>query len=358
MKRLSKKIAIPVIAGCLILGASLTSYAGQWKTDARGWTYQNDDGSFAANQWVLYNGSYYHMNSAGVMETNAWVNDNGSWYWLDGNGVMVKSCSKEINGKWYRFSDTGAMKRGWDYQDSKWYYFDNSGAMKTGWQYVNNNWYYLGGSDGSMTTGWLTLGDNKYYLFSDGHMATGIVTLEGKQQLFLSDGRWVQDADTNNGQSTDSNVTIDSLFNAAYEDMTWDDIESLAKKYYSNFYQTSVDAVDTFNQWRASNYMSNLTFSSSLTKSAFALAISNKSHGYEGVDNASTGAYEYYTAANLFNVSVKNAIVNHGDSLSEAIKKLYNKSDLQILTSSSYSNIGFGFVRKDDGTYIIVVEVN
>lgn len=359
MKKLNKKMAMTCIAGCMLLGGTMTSYAGSWQQDARGWIYQNDDGTYATNQWVLHNGAYYYMNSAGVMQSNCWINWNGHWYWLDANGVMVHDCSLNINGKWYRFNSDGSMITGWHKQNYDWYYFDADGALATGWRQAGGQWYYLGGSDGSMTTGWLQLGNDWYYLYSDGHMATGVQTVDGKQQLFMADGRWVKDADTNDGQSTGDELTIDSLFNAAFEDMTWDEIETLTNKYYSNFYPTSVNAIAELNKWRASNRVGDLSLSSSLTKSAFALAIANKSYDFYGVDDsATTGVIEYKEAAEMFNANIDSLTMAKGSTLSEAIQKLYNKEQLEVITKPAYTSCGFGFIRLDDGEFIVVVQLN
>lgn len=338
---------------------SLTAYAGQWQTEQRGWTYQNDDGTYAVNQWVYHNNVYYWVNSAGVMESNTWVNYKDRWYYLDSNGAMISNTAREIGGKWYRFNSDGSMVTGWHQDNGKWYFFDGSGAMLTGWQFINGQWYLLGGSDGSMNTGWAEVGGKWYYLFSDGHMAVGVQTVDGKEQLFKTNGEWIKDADTNNGQSTGATDTIDSLFNAAYEDMEWEDIESLASKYYSNFYQTSANAIDELNKWRATNNSSNVTLSSSLTKSAMALAITNKAFDYFGADAESTaGVTEWAECAEMFNASVEGIAMAKGDSLADAIQKLYNKEQLAVITKPKYTNCGFGFVRLDDGKYICAVLFN
>lgn len=359
MKRLNKGAVVLGLAAGLALGGTITSFAGNWQTDSRGWIYQKDDGTYAANEWVYHNNVYYFVNSAGVMVTNQWVTHNGAWYWVDENGAMLSNCAKMINGKWYRFNSNGTMVTGWYKDGSKWFYFDGSGAMVTGWVDLGGTWYYLGESDGSMTTGWLDWGGNKYYLFSDGHMAIGVQTVDGKEQLFRTDGIWVKDADTNNGQSTNDDLTVASLFNAAYEDMGWDDIESLAKKYYSNFYQTSSNAIATINTWRDSNKVKQLTFSSSLTKAAFALAITNKSFDYFGADCSTTsGVVEYKECAELFDAELSTLTMARGETLSAAIQKLYNKEQLEAITKPAYTACGFGFVRLDDGTFIVVVMLN
>lgn len=357
--KLNKKVLCSCMVMSLSALCSFSAFAGTWNTDQRGWTYQNDDGSFVVSNWVKSNGVWYYMNTAGLMATNQFVFHDGSWYFVDENGAMVYDCAKAINGKWYRFDNTGRMITGWQYINENWYYYDGSGAMLTGWNLINDNWYLLGGSDGRMLVGWQQIGNNWYYLFSDGHMAIGAQTVDGKEQLFRTDGVWIQDSDTN-GVLNESNVTVDSLFNAAYEDMDWDEIESLAKKYYTSFYQTCSDSIGVLNQWRATEHKSSLTFSSNLTKSSMALAISNKAYDYYGSDNTKTnGTVEYQQCADFFSVNTDSMglVMAKGKTLSEAIQTLYNKEQLKVICNANYTTCGFGFVRLDDGTYICVVEL-
>lgn len=49
MKRKYLMISVAVLA----LGMGSTAYAGQWKTNAEGWWYQEDDGSRPINTWSV-----------------------------------------------------------------------------------------------------------------------------------------------------------------------------------------------------------------------------------------------------------------------------------------------------------------
>lgn len=358
MKKSGKLAVLLTLTAGLALGSAMTSFAGEWQTDSRGWIYKKDNGTYAANEWVYHNNVYYFVNTAGVMLTNQWVNYNGNWYWVDENGAMLKDTVRMINNKWYRFRSDGSMVTGW-HNSGKWYLYAGSGELLTGWQYVNGQWYFLGGADGSMSTGWLDWNGNKYYLFSDGHMAMGVQTVDGKEQLFRTDGVWIQDADTNNGQPAETNETIESLFDAAYENMGWDDIENLAGKYYRNFYPTSSEAIATINGWRSSNKVQQLNLSSSLTKAAFALAITNKSFDYFGADCSSTsGVVEYQECADIYDAKLSTLVMSKGNTISEAIQSLYNKEQLGAITKPEYTGCGFGFVRLDSGEFVIVVMLN
>ena len=54
MKKL--KIAVATLGLCMLMTPQ-TVLAGQWKTDANGWWYQNDDGSYPANCWQWIDGN-------------------------------------------------------------------------------------------------------------------------------------------------------------------------------------------------------------------------------------------------------------------------------------------------------------
>ena len=94
MKKL--KIAVATLGLCMLMTPQ-TVLAGQWKTDANGWWYQNDDGSYPANcwQWIDGNGDgtaeCYYFNESGYMLSNTTtpdgyiVNQDGAWI---ENGVV------------------------------------------------------------------------------------------------------------------------------------------------------------------------------------------------------------------------------------------------------------------------------
>ena len=70
------------------------------------WWWRNPDGSFAANEWKLYEKKWYWFDAEGYMATG-WQNISGSWYYLDAvNGDMyVKRKTPDgyrvgADGKW------------------------------------------------------------------------------------------------------------------------------------------------------------------------------------------------------------------------------------------------------------------
>lgn len=81
-----------------ILGASLllstvtviTSYAGSWQNDGRGWWWREDNGSYPANAWCWLDG-----NQDGVSEC----------YYFDGNGYMLVNT---VTPDGYQVNESGA----------------------------------------------------------------------------------------------------------------------------------------------------------------------------------------------------------------------------------------------------------
>lgn len=87
-----KKNIVKVLATTAMLSmlASTTAFAGQWKSDANGWWYQNDDGSYPKNTWQWIDGNKdgvsesYYFNENGYLLTNTTkdgctVNGDGAW---------------------------------------------------------------------------------------------------------------------------------------------------------------------------------------------------------------------------------------------------------------------------------------
>ena len=64
-----------------------------------------------------------------------WVHNNVGWWWQEDNGSYPANQWKAINGKWYWFDSNGYMATGWRYIGGKWYWLEASGAMATGWRY-------------------------------------------------------------------------------------------------------------------------------------------------------------------------------------------------------------------------------
>ena len=73
MKKTKKALTI-ILSLSMLIGSSITSFAGNWQQNETGKWWQNDDGSYPANTWQWLDG-----NGDGVSEC----------YYFDGNGYML-----------------------------------------------------------------------------------------------------------------------------------------------------------------------------------------------------------------------------------------------------------------------------
>ena len=86
-----KRVAALVIAASMVLGSAFTSMAASWQQNATGWWWQNDDGTWPANEWRWLDGNNdgvaecYYFDSNGYMAANTTtpdgyqVNTDGAW---------------------------------------------------------------------------------------------------------------------------------------------------------------------------------------------------------------------------------------------------------------------------------------
>lgn len=93
-----------------ILGASLllstvtviTSYAGSWQNDGRGWWWLEDNGSYPANAWCWLDGNQdgvsecYYFDENGYMLANTVTPDG---YQVNGNGAWIVNGSVQTKGR-------------------------------------------------------------------------------------------------------------------------------------------------------------------------------------------------------------------------------------------------------------------
>ena len=78
----------------------------QWMLDAKGWWYQNADGSYPHAEFKKIDGVTYYFNGAGYMVTG-WQQVGGTWYYFNPSGAMVTGW-KQVGGIWYYFETSGA----------------------------------------------------------------------------------------------------------------------------------------------------------------------------------------------------------------------------------------------------------
>ena len=184
----AKKYSIPFITLKLVTEG--------WKKDAKGWWYQNSDGSYPKNQWKKIGKEWYHFDTNGYMQTG-WLKLDSFWYYLKDTGAMAKDewvdngksyvdadgkyvpgkvkytegWKKDAKGWWYQNSDGSYPKNQWKKIKGDWYHFDTSGYMQTGWLKIDNIWYYFKTSGAMAKDEWVDNG--KSYVDADGKYVPG-----------------------------------------------------------------------------------------------------------------------------------------------------------------------------------------
>lgn len=89
---MKKTLAAIVAGGILTLAMTVSSLAAGWQSDAVGWWWQNDDGSYPKNcwQWIDGNGDgtaeSYYFNEAGYLLVSTVTPDG---YTVDANGAWT-----------------------------------------------------------------------------------------------------------------------------------------------------------------------------------------------------------------------------------------------------------------------------
>ncbi len=198
----------------------------QWKYSAGRWWYQNEDGSYPANEWEPINGAWYYFDAEGWMlgEGWHWINDkcyymyaggsmaantwiNGSY--VDGSGAWVPPADQWISSEgrwWYKHSDGSCTKNDWEYINDGWYYFDADGWMLNGgWHWLDDAWYYFDKAGWSYDDGWHWIDGKCYYFYEDGTMAADA---------------WVEDNYVDaSGAWVPGKVKCDHVWEEKYEDI-------------------------------------------------------------------------------------------------------------------------------------------
>lgn len=138
---------------------------GTWKSDARGWWFELNDGTYPAWDWLYIDGYWYFFDRNGYMDSNAyrfgcWIRPDGTWDY------------DYCDGHWCSDSN------GWWYEDNGWYPADQ-------WLKIDGYWYYFK-PNGYMASGeWI----GNYYLTTNGSMATDCYI---GSYWVGADGAWVQ----------------------------------------------------------------------------------------------------------------------------------------------------------------------
>lgn len=100
-KRMFKQVTMLAMAMAMTIGAATTAMAAEWKQDAKGWWWQNDDGSYPVSQWQWLDGNgdgiaeSYCFDASGYMYANTTTPDgyqvNADGQWLANGAVQTKA---------------------------------------------------------------------------------------------------------------------------------------------------------------------------------------------------------------------------------------------------------------------------
>lgn len=88
---MKKNVATLMTAAVMTAAMTMTAFAGEWKQDAKGWWWQNDNGGYPSNEWAWLDGNRdgvsecYFFSSDGYLLVNTTVegqyavNADGAW---------------------------------------------------------------------------------------------------------------------------------------------------------------------------------------------------------------------------------------------------------------------------------------
>lgn len=122
MKMKNKKLAVLGITLGLSVLSAMPAFAGQWKQDATGWWYQNEDGSYPTSTWKWIDGNNdgiaesYYFNESGYIVVNTsvegyTVNADGAW---TVNGIVQ---TKQVNSEQQTSGENGGQQNNGNYTD-------------------------------------------------------------------------------------------------------------------------------------------------------------------------------------------------------------------------------------------------
>lgn len=136
----NKKLAIMAVTALLAIGSAMTAFAGQWQQDEKGWRYQNDDGSYVAQDgkdyktgegydvWdgTLFADKIYKFDAAGYMVTG-WIFEQYDLSQMDPKEIpYFMEDTHGYGGYWSYYHPDGSLVQ-FDYTPDG-YWMDASGC--------------------------------------------------------------------------------------------------------------------------------------------------------------------------------------------------------------------------------------
>ena len=99
-KRMFKQAVMLAMAAAMTVGAATTAMAAEWKQDAKGWWWQEDNGSYPTSQWKWLDGNKdgiaecYYFDGTGYMMANTTTPDgyavNSEGQWMENGAVKTQ----------------------------------------------------------------------------------------------------------------------------------------------------------------------------------------------------------------------------------------------------------------------------
>jgi len=124
------------------------------------------------NEWV--NGQWYGANGdTSYTALGSWKSNSKGWWFEDTSGWYPQSQWQKIDGKWYYFTANGYMDYS-EYRDGYW--LGSDGALVDGyygeWKSDSTGWWFEDQSGWYPISQWVWINGNCYYFKSNGYMAT------------------------------------------------------------------------------------------------------------------------------------------------------------------------------------------
>ena len=82
-----KKMRMFLLTAMIAAAVSVPVQAGEWRSDAKGWWYAEDDGSYPVSQWKEVNGKYYYFGADGYMLADTVTPDG---YQVGADGAWIQ----------------------------------------------------------------------------------------------------------------------------------------------------------------------------------------------------------------------------------------------------------------------------
>ncbi len=122
-----RKIALLSTAALLSLTMCFPVFAGEWKENAKGWWYINDDGTNPADSWELIGDKWYYFKPNGYMNTG-WIKVFGQWYYCESTGEM-RTSDLQTDVFTFKFNSDGTCSN---------FYENTTPSLEAGWASYDN----------------------------------------------------------------------------------------------------------------------------------------------------------------------------------------------------------------------------